>query len=83
MIYHELHARSAFSFLRAASNPEDLACAAARLSLPSIALSDRDGVYGSPRLHAAAKEQGIRAFVGAFFRFWLPLARDIKTCVAW
>ena len=65
MIYHELHARSAFSFLRGASNPEDLACAAARLSLPSIALSDRDGVYGSPRLHAAAKEQGIRALVGA------------------
>ena len=65
MIYHELHARSAFSFLRGASNPEDLACAAARLSLPSMALCDRDGVYGSPRLHAAAKEQGLGAFVGA------------------
>lgn len=65
MIYFELHARSAFSFLRGASNPEDLACAAARLNLPAIAICDRDGVYGSPRLHAAANEQGIRAFVGA------------------
>jgi error-prone DNA polymerase len=65
MIYFELHARSAFSFLRGASNPEDLACAAARLNLPAIAMCDRDGVYGSPRLHAAANEQGIRAFVGA------------------
>ena len=65
MIYFELHARSAFSFLRGASNPEDLACSAARLNLPAIAMCDRDGVYGSPRLHAAANEQGIRAFVGA------------------
>ena len=65
MIYFELHARSAFSFLRGASNPEDLACAAARLNLPAIAMCDRDGVYGSPRLHAAANEQGIHAFVGA------------------
>ena len=65
MIYFELHARSAFSFLRGASNPEDLCCAAARLDLPALALCDRDGLYGSPRLHAAAKEQGIRAFVGA------------------
>ncbi|HVJ56951.1 MAG TPA: PHP domain-containing protein, partial [Terrimicrobiaceae bacterium] len=64
MIYFELHARSAFSFLRGASNPEDLACAAARLNLPAIAMCDRDGVYGSPRLHAAANEQGIHAFVG-------------------
>ena len=65
MIYIELHACSAFSFLRGASNPEDLVCAAARLGLPALALCDRDGLYGSPRLHAAAKEHGIRALVGA------------------
>ena len=65
MTYTELHARSAFSFLRGASNPEDLARTAARLGLPALALCDRDGLYGSPRLHAAAKEHGIRAVVGA------------------
>ncbi len=65
MTYYELHARSAFSFLRGASNPEDLAETAARLELPALALCDRNGLYGSPRLHAAAKEQGIRAVVGA------------------
>ncbi|MGB8467111.1 MAG: PHP domain-containing protein, partial [Terrimicrobiaceae bacterium] len=64
-MYVELHARSAFSFLRGASNPEDLASTAARLDLPALALCDRDGLYGSPRLHAAAKEHGIRALVGA------------------
>ena len=65
MTYYELHARSAFSFLRGASNPEDLAETAARLELPALALCDRNGLYGSPRLHVAAKEQGIRAVVGA------------------
>ncbi|CAB4244130.1 Error-prone DNA polymerase [Methylacidimicrobium sp. AP8] len=62
--YVELHARSAFSFLRGASRPEDLAREAARLGLPGLALCDRDGVYGIPRFHAAAREAGIRALVG-------------------
>jgi error-prone DNA polymerase len=64
-VYVELHARSAFSFLRGASNPEDLASTAAQLDLPALALCDRDGLYGTPRLHAATKEHGIRALVGA------------------
>ncbi|HEY5743159.1 MAG TPA: PHP domain-containing protein, partial [Terrimicrobiaceae bacterium] len=65
MTYIELHASSAFSFLRGASNPEDLIRAAAQLKVPALALCDRDGLYGSPRLHAAAKDHGIRALVGA------------------
>jgi error-prone DNA polymerase len=65
MSYTELHACSAFSFLRGASNPEDLILAATRLGLPALALCDRDGLYGAPRLHAAAKEFGVRPLVGA------------------
>ena len=49
MTYIELHARSAFSFLQAASLPEDLVERAAELEYPAMALVDRDGVYGSPR----------------------------------
>ena len=63
--YVELHARSAFSFLRGASQPEDLAGEAARLELPALALLDRDGVYGAARLYGAAREHGLRARVGA------------------
>ena len=33
--------------------------------MPAIALVDRDGVYGAPRFHMAAKTVGIRAHVGA------------------
>ena len=63
--YVELHARSAFSFLRGASNPEELAEVAASVGLSSIALCDRDGVYGAPRFYTAAREHGIRPMVGA------------------
>lgn len=64
MRYAELHARSAFSFLRGGSSPEELTHAAARYGLPAIALCDRNGVYGAVRAHVAAKESGLRALVG-------------------
>ncbi|HEX6203945.1 MAG TPA: error-prone DNA polymerase, partial [Thermoanaerobaculia bacterium] len=63
--YCELRAASAFSFLDGASHPEDLAARAAEAGLGAVALVDRGGVYGAPRFHAAAKEQGVRALVGA------------------
>ncbi len=65
MAYIELHARSAFSFLRGGSFPEHLAESAAEAGIPAIALCDRNGVYGAPRFFVKAKEKGIRAIVGA------------------
>ena len=65
MIYTELHSRSACSFLRGASTPEQLAEEGARLGLPAMAVCDRDGVYGAPRFYAAAREQGIRPIIGS------------------
>src|SRR5580692_5317576 len=62
--YVELHARSAFSFLRGSSSPEQLAYQAADLQLPAIALCDRDGLFGAPRFHAAAQESKIRSLIG-------------------
>ncbi|MBK9166739.1 MAG: error-prone DNA polymerase [Bryobacterales bacterium] len=64
-MYLELQAASAFSFLEGASAPEDLIAAAADLGMPAIAITDRDGVYGAPRFHMAAKKAGIRAHIGA------------------
>jgi error-prone DNA polymerase len=61
----ELHAASAFSFLAGASLPEDLAQRAADLEIPAVALLDRNGLYGTPRFHQAAKRAGIKAIVGA------------------
>ena len=33
--------------------------------MPAVALVDRDGVYGAPRFHMAAKKLGIRAHIGS------------------
>ena len=65
MDYVELHARSACSFLRGASHPEALVARAAELGIGTLAVCDRDGVYGSARVHARARESGLRAIVGA------------------
>src|SRR3954454_6171969 len=64
-MYVELHGRSAFSFLEGACLPEELAGACAHLEMPAMALLDRNGVYGSPRFHLAAKKAGVRAHIGS------------------
>jgi error-prone DNA polymerase len=63
-VYIELHCASAFSFLDGASLPEALVDRAAELGYPALAMLDRDGVYGAPRFHQAAKKAGIKAIVG-------------------
>jgi error-prone DNA polymerase len=64
-LYIELHSRSAFSFLEGSSLPESLIARCAELKMPSMALLDRDGIYGAPRFHMAAKKIGIKAHIGA------------------
>jgi error-prone DNA polymerase len=64
-MYPELHASSAFSFLRASSLPEDLVERAAQLGYPAMALVDRDSVSGAPRFFKAARKAGLRPIVGA------------------
>jgi error-prone DNA polymerase len=65
MSYCELHCSSAFSFLRAASSPEQLVEVAAELEMPALALLDRNGVYGAQRFSAAAREHNVRPIIGA------------------
>src|ERR1700752_61458 len=62
--YVELHACSAFSFLRGGSFSEQLAEVAAELEMPALALLDRNGVYGAQRFSVAAREQNVRPIVG-------------------
>ena len=64
MSYVELHACSAFSFLRGASFPEQLAETATELGMPAMALLDRNGVYGAQRFSVAAHEQNVRPIIG-------------------
>ena len=63
MSYVELHACSAFSFLRGGSFPEQLAEVAAELEMPAMALLDRNGVYGAQRFSVAAREHNVRPII--------------------
>src|SRR5271166_1205944 len=69
MSYAELQAASAFSFLRGASSPEELAATASVLGLSAIGITDLNSVAGVVRMWDAAKEIGIRLVVGARLSF--------------
>src|SRR5271169_3210802 len=77
-MYVELHSASAFSFLEGASVPEDLVDRCAAAEMPAMALLDRDGVYGAPRFHLAAKKAGVKAHIGAEITFSPQRHRDAE-----
>ena len=62
--YVELTARSNFSFLQGASSPEALVERAADLGYDTVAITDRDGLYGAVRAYEAAKSRGVRLVLG-------------------
>src|SRR6266536_3359043 len=77
-MYFELHSRSAFSFLEGSSLPESLIARCSELQMPAMALLDRDGVYGAPRFHMAAKKTKLKAHIGAEVTTELSDCRSIS-----
>src|SRR6476661_6372309 len=63
--YAPLWCKSNFSFLEGASHAEELIEEAHRLGMRSLAVTDRDGVYGMVRAHVKAKELGVQLVCGA------------------
>jgi len=63
--YVPLWCKSNFSFLEGASHADELVESAASLGLSSIALTDRDGVYGIVIAHRRAVELGVHLIIGA------------------
>jgi DNA-directed DNA polymerase III PolC len=63
--FPHLHVRSGFSYGYGVATPEELVGAAAATGMPSLALTDRDGLYGIPRFLRAAGEAGVSPVVGA------------------
>ncbi|MBK8168741.1 MAG: error-prone DNA polymerase [Sandaracinaceae bacterium] len=64
-MYAPLWCKTNYSFLEGASHPEELVEEAHRLGLRSLAITDRDGLYGIVRAHVKAKELGIHLIIGA------------------
>lgn len=63
--YAPLWCKSNYSFLEGASHPDELVEQAHGMGLRSLALCDRDGVYGIVRAHVKAKACGLHLIVGA------------------
>ena len=63
--YAELHCWSNFSFLEGASHPEELVERATALGLRALALTDRDGLYGTVRFAKAARGTPLGTICGA------------------
>ena len=61
----ELHCHSAYSFLDGASEPAELAAAAADLEIDALALTDHDNVCGAMEFAHACAGVGVRAIHGA------------------
>ncbi len=77
--YAELHSWSNFTFLEAASHPEELVAAALERGLAGIALTDRDGLYGQVRFAKAAESTQLAALCGAELTLEIPTAPKRST----
>jgi error-prone DNA polymerase len=67
--YAELHCCSNFSFLQGGSHPEELIGRATELGLATVALTDRDGLYGAVRFAGYARKCGVEAIIGSELTF--------------
>ncbi len=66
-MYAELHALTSFSFLRGASQPDEMVLQAAALGYRALAITDECSVAGVVRAHVAAKKAGLPLIIGAEF----------------
>ena len=62
--YVELNCLTNYSFLRAASHPDELVQRASELRYNALAITDRNSLAGVVRAHAAAKPLGLKLLIG-------------------
>ncbi len=71
-----LHVASGYSLRHGASSPAALVARAASLGQDSLALTDRDGLYGAVRFVLACQDAGIAPILGIDLAFTAPPAAD-------
>ena len=77
--YAELRCVSNFTFLRGASQPEELVARAKQLGYAALTIADECSMAGIVRAHVAAKEHGLKLIVGAQFQVDWGLASSNAT----
>jgi error-prone DNA polymerase len=65
--YAELHCLSNYSFLRGASDPEELVLRASELGYRALAITDECSVAGVVRAHVAARDVKLKLIIGSEF----------------
>ena len=80
--YAELRCVSNFSFLRGASQPEELVERAAQLGYAALAITDECSLAGVVRAHVAAKEHGLPLLIGSQFSIESAEAPFVLTVLA-
>ncbi|HEY6566456.1 MAG TPA: DNA polymerase III subunit alpha, partial [Actinomycetota bacterium] len=63
-----LDVRSCFSLKEGAFTPEQLAAGSAELGMDTVAMTDRDGLYGAARFVRACERKGVKPLLGASVR---------------
>jgi error-prone DNA polymerase len=81
--YAELLARTCFSLLDGASQPDELARAGASRGVAHLGIADRDGIYGVVQAEKSATELGVHLISGASLTVGerasiVVLARDLR-----
>ncbi|MEA3274418.1 MAG: error-prone DNA polymerase [Pseudomonadota bacterium] len=66
--YAELHCRSNYSFLTAASHPEELVRRARELGYGALAITDECSLAGVVRAHVEARASGLHLIIGSELR---------------
>jgi error-prone DNA polymerase len=77
--YAELRCVSNFSFLRGASQPEELVERAKQLGYSALAIADECSLSGIVRAHVAAKKMALKLLVGGQFRVDWGIAASTDT----
>ena len=77
--YAELRCVSNFSFLRGASQPEELVERAVQLGYTALAIADECSLSGIVRAHVAAKKMGLKLLVGGQFAIDWGIASSSDT----
>ena len=81
MDFTHLHVASGFSMRYGTAMPEDLVARAAELGQTSLALTDRDGLYGAVRFTQAARTAGLVAVLGVDLALEVAVPRGGRTPV--
>jgi DNA-directed DNA polymerase III PolC len=69
-MFTHLHIHSAFSFLYGTFTPEALVQRAREMGFRAIALTDKNGLYGTVRFYKAARFEGIKPILGSEVTLW-------------